>query len=89
MKSNTLAIYGINQHPSQIRRDFCWLDVPTLWELGYKLVAVSLFIAKKKKQHILTLRGVKAQPVCENNCVEKKDHKKQGLAKSKLTGMAP
>ena len=47
MKSNILSLYGINQHLSQMGRDFCWLDMATRWELGYESVAGSLFIANK------------------------------------------
>lgn len=72
--------------------------MPILWELGYESVAVSLFIAKKKKltqiaTHSHTHRGVKAKPVCENKlCIwrgKKRQKNQQSLAKSKLIGMAP
>lgn len=83
MKSNILTIYGINQRLSQMGKDFCWLDMPILWELGYESVAVSLFIAKKKNwhksQHILTLTEVlKQNQFVKINCAYaggKKDKK--------------
>lgn len=83
MKCNIFTIYRINQDPRQMGREFCWLDTPTLWELGYESVTASLFIAEKLTQiatHSHTHRGVKAKPVCEKincACVEKKKTQKK------------
>lgn len=39
-------MYGINQSLSQMERDFCLLDMPTLWELSYESVGESIHSKK-------------------------------------------